>query len=100
MPPTHSTRPGRCSPQSLLPAPQVVLHYDASHCAALAHAGPVPNQKTSTLPTGKQDLVLLWVSMNRDGSGLCAWHPPYELGQVGRGDRASYLAGIGDGFQL
>lgn len=55
--PTHS----RCrhSPQGLLPATQVVLHNDASHCATLAHTSPVANEEACTLPAGQQDLVLL-----------------------------------------
>lgn len=94
VPPTRFLRPDRHLPQSLLPAPQVVLHDDTSHCAAFAHAGSIPDQETSALPTGQQDLMLLWV--NRGGSGLG--------GLVGAGggggDGAGYLAGIGDGFQL
>lgn len=53
IPPTWDIRPDRNSPQSFLSAPQVILHYDASHCAALAHASSIPNQEPSALPTGQ-----------------------------------------------
>lgn len=92
------------SPQGLLAAPQVVLQDDAGHCAALAHASAITDEEASTLPTGEQDLVLLWwgeVVVRTPGkrSGIHQDHPPSRgLGSSERPE--SHLAGVGDGLQL